>query len=101
MSKKVVGKVCGFKPVGTMVFVEMLTAEESSGTQLCLGNAKPTTPQAYVVAVGPAFKEAEWGYKVGDRVMLAGTYNPVPNYDEGRDKGSVLPHEVRGILLEE
>ena len=101
-----VKKVVGCKPVGSTIMVEHLTEQEMLGTTLHIaGKGKSTAgdvQQSYVVAVGPGFKPADWGFDVGDRVLVVGSYNPVPYTEEGgRERGIVEPHNVRGVLLEE
>jgi hypothetical protein len=86
--------------------VEHLSEQEMMNTSLELVSAgtkrKGEVQQSYVVAVGPGFEPAKWGFGVGDRVMVVGTYNPVPvPADNGRELGIVEPHNIRGVLVEE
>lgn len=102
MSKKKVGKITGYKPVGSYILVEMLTAKEASGTMLELGvNAKPSVPQGYILDIGPCVKEEEYGFKVGDRVILVGNFVPLNSLKEGdRDLGVLLPHDIKSVVEE-
>jgi co-chaperonin GroES (HSP10) len=98
-------KVVECKPVGSQVMVEHLTDQEMLGTKLAIvgkgKNKSADVQQSYVVAVGPNFKEETWGFKVGDRVMVVGSYNPVPVRSvNDRELGIVEPHNVRGVLIE-
>ena len=103
-----VPKVVGCKPIGQQVLVEHLTDNEQMGTSMILpGKAKSVDgemQQSYILAIGPMLDAEKWGFKVGDRVMVQGTYNPVPRFDgedeKGREKGLVEPHNIRGILIE-
>lgn len=88
-------------PVGSQVLLELLTAQEIMNTKLHLNNNKPTNEyQAFVLATGPNFDGAAWGFKVGDRVLVSGSGVPVPNYDDSdRDRVLMEPHSVKGVLL--
>jgi hypothetical protein len=86
--------------------VEHLTEQEMLGTKLeIVGVSKGKTvevQQSYVVAVGPSFNSTTWGFGVGDRVMVVGSYNPVPVKSVAeRELGIVEPSSVRGVLIEE
>lgn len=94
--------ITGVRAAGTMILVEMLTPQEAMGTKLALGvNAKPSAPQGYIVDIGPAIKADEWGIKVGDRVLLQGTYVPVPYSNGQREFGVVMPHDIKCVLQED
>lgn len=99
-------KIVGCIPTGSTVLVEHLTDQEIMGTSMILpGKSKGVeVQQSVVLAVGPAFDTSKWGFNVGDRVLVVGSYNPVPNYGElkeGRERGIVEPHAVRGVLKED
>lgn len=102
-------KVVGCKPTGSLVLLEHLTDQEMMGTSLTLpGKSKAVeVQQSYVRATGPSFDPTKWGYNIGDRVLVVGSYNPVPtsccpaNMPTGREYGIVEPHAVRGMLVEE
>lgn len=98
------GNVVNAKAPGTMILVEMLNAQEVAGTKLLLGhNSKPATPQAYILDIGPALKAEDWGIKVGDRVIVQGTYVPVPQYrgSNSRELGIVQAHDIKCVLQED
>jgi len=95
--------VKGVAPCGSQVLLEILTAQELMNTRLSVGvNADPKVPlQAYVRATGPLFKASDWGFKIGDRVLLSGTGVMAPNWDENhRDSFLMEPHAVKAVLLE-
>ena len=104
-----VPKVVGCKPVGTQVLVEHLNDNEMLGTTLTLPGKSKTLAgemqQSYILAIGPMLDVEKWGFKVGDRVLVQGTYNPVPKLegedDKTREKGIVEPHNIRGVLVEQ
>lgn len=90
-------------PTGNQVLVELLTPNEILGTNLHLGeNTKSVNgaPQAYVLATGPAIKD--WGVQVGDRVVLSGSFTPLPEVvsKNGRAQGCVDPHMIKAVLVE-
>ena len=100
-----VPKIISCKPVGSAVLIEHLTDNEMMGTNLVLAKSSAKTveiQQAYVLAVGPHYDEKIFGFKVGDRVTVSGSYNPLPKfYDGQRELGIVEPHAIRAILVEE
>lgn len=95
-------KVVDVKPVGSQILVEMLSAKEASGSILELGdNADIGAPQAYVLALGPSLKADEFGIRVGDRVVVAGNFTPIPPFgNNDRKKGVLEPHNVKAVLVE-
>jgi hypothetical protein len=99
-------KVIGCKPCGSQILVEHLTDNEMMGTSLHLpGKSKSggEVQQSIILDYGPSFDPKSWGFDKGDRIMVVGSYNPVPNFGEGqvREMGIVEPTNVRGVLLEE
>lgn len=104
-----VPNIVGIRPCGNSILIELLNEDEMIGTTLHLpqgmsakGEGKlMDAPQAYVLDVGPTFKSDDWGFGVGDRVMLTGSLTPAPNFDKSkRKKGTVEPHFVKAVLLE-
>lgn len=95
-------KIVGIQPFGSMVLVEHLNADEALGTSLAISDdADVGSPQAYVIALGPRLPE-DCGLKIGDRVMLQGTYVPVINYDNyKRKRGLVEIHNIKAVLVED
>lgn len=98
-----VGNICDVKATCGFILVEMLTPEESMGTRLELSNAKSVPNQAYVLDVGPAVKVEDYGIRVGNRVLLQGTFVPVPRIPgtSGRELAIVDPSTVKCIFVEE
>lgn len=89
-------------PCGSQVLVELLTAQEIMGTKLTVGESVDVgAPQGYVKAVGPTCKASDWGFKIGDRVMLHGKGPFAP--DVGGDREAVLiePNSIRAVLQED
>jgi co-chaperonin GroES (HSP10) len=98
--KENMSKVKQCSPCGYQVLLELLSAQEMLGTKIILNEASKTMRdfQAIVLAVGPMLKE-DYGFKVGDRVLLSGTGVPVPNYDDSeRDKVLMEPQSIRAVL---
>lgn len=94
-------KVVDAQPFGSMVLVEHLTAQEILGTTLEVGDATQVgSPQAYIAKLGPNVPE-DAGLEVGARVLLQGTYVPVPHYgDTKRERGLVEIHNIKAVLVE-
>lgn len=88
-------------PANQQILIERLTAQEASGITLTITDkAEMGAPQAYILAIGPRVPE-DLGFKVGDRVILQGTYVPVPKYGMShRERGLVDIHNIRGVLKE-
>lgn len=95
-----VNEVKGCRPVGSQILLELLTAQEIMNTKLHLRNNKATNEyQAFVLACGPSITSENWGFKVGDRVLVSGSGVPVPNYDDcERDRVLMEPHSIKGVL---
>lgn len=94
-------QIVGCKAAGHTVLVEMLTEQEASGTTLIV-STEPSK-QAYVLDLGPLLlsQEKQCGLKVGDRVLLQGSYVPLPLKGEGnRVLGVVDLHNIKAVLLE-
>ena len=96
-------KVIDCTPGATLVMVRMLDANEVLGTTLVLaGDTDPDqgAPQAYILKLGSLVDE-KFGFEPGQRVLLQGTFVPVPQYgDDEHMKGLVDPHNIKAILVE-
>ena len=102
-SETAVPKIKGVKPTGSQVLVEILTPQEMMGTNLTESDKVDLKVplQGYVRATGPCFKPEEWGYNVGDRVLISGGGVMAPNYDEcHRDRFFMEPHAIKSVLVE-
>lgn len=96
-------KVKNVKPAGSQILVEILTEQEMMGTNLIVGNKHDMKIplQGYIKAVGPKFKSEDWGFDVGNRVLISGAGVPSPNFDNShRDKFLLEPHAVKGVVVE-
>jgi hypothetical protein len=101
---KRVPEVVGVKPVGSQVLIEILTVQELANTIISIDQKTDLKVplQGYVKAVGPNFKSAEWGFDVGNRVLISGSGVQAPNYDNcHRDRFFMEPHAVKSVLIEE
>lgn len=98
-----VPKLKGISPAGSTILIEMLNADEALGTRLYVkDNTDVGAPQAYILAFGPNVKQDEVHLKVGDRVLLQGTFVPAPNYNNNkRQSGLVEIHNIKAVLHEE
>lgn len=88
------------RPTGNQILLELLTAQEMLGTKIIVNESKNFKEfQAIVLAEGPLAKCDQYGFKVGDRVILSGNGVPVPNFDNtGRDRVLMEPNCVKAIL---
>lgn len=94
-------KIKHCKPCGYQVLLELLTPQEMLDTKLIINEQKQNIRefQAIVLDIGPNIKE-EYGFKVGDRVILSGSGVPVPNYDGSeRDKILMDPTCIKAVLF--
>lgn len=95
-------KIKLIRPMGSSVMVEMLNPDETLGTTLYVKEDSKTgePPQGYVLALGPGLKE-DCGVQVGDRVLLQGSYIPVPDFDHhARKRGIVELHNIKALIEE-
>jgi len=96
-----VKSVSSVKPAGNQVLLELLTAQEVLNTKIIVNESKAYKEfQAIVLAEGPLAKCDQYGFKVGDRVILSGNGVPVPNFDNtGRDRVLMEPNCVKAVLV--
>lgn len=93
-------KIKKCKPCGYQVLLELLTPQEMLDTKIIINEQKQAIRefQAIVLDIGPSMKD-EYGFKVGDRVLLSGSGVPVPNYDNSeRDKILMDPICIKAVL---
>jgi hypothetical protein len=103
-SKKSARVVSGARATGTFMLVEKLTEAECENTPIILphGEQAKNSNQAYIVDIGPALEKDKWGVEIGDRVLLQGSFVPVPVKSAGgRELAIVTPHDVKAVLIEE
>lgn len=101
MKDRAIGQVASVKPCGSQILVELLTPQEQFGTVIHVNqDTRVETPEALVLAVGPSVKCEDWGFDVGDRVLLSAKVTPVPNYDNGRIKCLLEPMAIKGVIVE-
>lgn len=89
-------------PFGSSILIEHLSAQELLGTELYVSEDTKVdgAPQAYIVALGSKLNE-DSGLKVGDRVIVQGTFVPMPSLaHNGRVRGVVEVHNIKAILRE-
>jgi hypothetical protein len=98
-----VPKIKDVKPCGSQVLVEILTPQELMGTNLAVSNKVDLKVplQGYVRAVGPGFKSDDWGFGLGDRVLISGSGVMAPAYDDcHRDRFFMEPASIKSVLVE-
>jgi hypothetical protein len=96
-------RVSSVTPFGSTILIENLNPQEILETNLYVDETVKTgtAPQAYIVALGPKV-DAGAGLKVGDRVIVQGSFVPVPNTtDNGRIRGVIEMHNIKAVLVEE
>jgi len=95
-------KVTDYKAPGSKVLLEMLSPEEAAGSAL-VTVGKST--QGRIVDIGPALKAEieKYGFAVGNRVLLQGSFVPVPSFPGGDSRELVVvdPHMIQCVLVEE
>ena len=95
-------KVTDYKATGSKVLVQMLSAEEAAGSLLATGGK---SNQGRILDIGPGLLAEidKYGFAVGNRVLLQGTFVPVPRFPDGdtRELGVVDPHMIQCVLVEE
>lgn len=93
--------ISAVKPTGNQILLELLTAQEVLNTKIIVNESKAYKEfQAIVLAEGPLAKGEQYGFKVGDRVILSGNGVPVPNLDNtGRDRILMEPNCVKAVLV--
>jgi co-chaperonin GroES (HSP10) len=98
-----VPKITDVKPCGTQVLIELLTQQELANTIITLSEKTDLKVplQGYIRAVGPNFKSQDWGFQVGDRVLISGNGVIAPKYDScHRDRFLMEPYAVKSVLSE-
>lgn len=100
---KSVPQITCVQPCGSQVLIEVLTVQELANTSITISEKTDLKVplQGYVRATGPCFKSADWGFKIGDRVLISGGGVPAPNHDDSeRDRFLMEPHAVKCVLGE-
>ena len=91
-------------PANNQVLIERIKEVALSPTSVLLTDEanKKDSQQAYVLDIGPSVAP-NLGFKVGDRVMVAGSYFPVDGIlsKNGRSLNMILPDMIKCVLVEE
>lgn len=101
LADKLIRSVKGVSPCGSQVLVEVLTQKELMETflEVSEGVDAKVPLQGYIRAKGPG--AINWGFEVGDRVLISGTGVMAPNYDEThRDRFLMEPSAIKAVLNE-
>jgi hypothetical protein len=97
-------RVKAIHPFGSSVLIELLNPDEILGTNLYIGKEAKvgSAPQAYVIELGAKLNPDEIGLKVGDRILVQGTFIPVDNVgNTDRAWGILEMHNIKAVLEEE
>jgi len=98
-----VPNLAGVTPAGSQILIEFLTPQELMNTSIIVTDkTEAKVPlQGYIRAVGPSVKCEDWGFKIGDRVLVSGSGVMAPNYDKTkRDRFFMEPHAIKAVLHE-
>lgn len=98
-----VPEITGVKPCGAQVLIEILTVQELANTSLSISDKTDLKVplQGYIRDAGPSFKSEDWGFKVGDRVLISGSGVIAPNYNNShRDSFFMEAHAIKCVLSE-
>lgn len=99
-----VPKIKGVAPTGSQILIELLTPQELMGTNFFVGEKVDTKVpmQGYIRAMGPGVKTSDWGFSVGNRVLISGSGVMAPNYDNSyRERFFMEPHAIKAVLTED
>ena len=90
-------------PMGSLVMIELLGAEDLNNTSLHLPDntvVDDGAPQAYIVELGPKVAE-DSGLEVGQRIYWQGNCIPVNDPRGKRVRGLLEIHQIKGLIDEE
>ena len=96
-------KITAIRPIGSGILVEILTPQELLETKMIISEKTEmnSPPQARILEIGPSLPK-DWCIKVGDRVLLQGSFVPMPRLNkEHRNRAIVEIHSIKAILEEE
>jgi co-chaperonin GroES (HSP10) len=96
--------ITAIKPCGNQILIELLTENELMNTTLFVPEGSQgagSAPQGVVLDFGPQFDGAKWGVQKGDRVIVQGTFIPVPKVGNGhRAMGLTEFQHIKAVLVE-
>lgn len=95
-------------PVGMGILVSILDTQTVMGTSLHLSHTVKQTgesPQGRILALGPKLAQSasEYGLEVGQRVVLTGTFTPMPKCSEYENEELAIVDwtAIKSILVEQ
>lgn len=93
-------KVTDVRAIGTTILLEMLSPEEAAGSYLATTGK---SQQGRILDIGPSIETDKWGFKIGQRVLLQGSFVPVPRFQNGDQRELVVvdPHMIKCSFVEE
>lgn len=93
-------KVTDVRAIGTTILLEMLSPEEAAGSHLATTGK---SQQGRILDIGPSIETDKWGFKIGQRVLLQGSFVPVPRFPNGDQRELVVvdPHMIKCSFVEE
>ena len=101
-----VPEIVDVKPLGSLVYIELLSPQECMNTKLDLGNSTEVTiNQAVILGLGCRIP-ADYGLRIGQRVFISGPIVFGPDYGDyqwsaqGRKRGVVEYLAVKGEIVE-
>lgn len=91
-------------PCGSQIIVELLTAKQILGTTLSIEGSGDDigVPVGVIRSIGPNVKPEDWGFEVGQTILIGGVVKLIP--DELASKfvncklSIVEPNQIKAVL---
>lgn len=90
--------IVDIKPAGNMILIKAIREAELETSPIFVQGQEKMSRQAHVKALGPQVNPDN-GIKVGDRVLIAGTFVPGPEHFDEMYR-LILPDMIKAILVE-
>lgn len=98
-------KVKEIKAVGNSILVELLSQQEMAETNFILVEKDKKDsmgpPQGRILKMGPFVDYENYGIKEGDRVVLTGSFVPMPRVGNDKTKAIVDVTAIKAVLIED
>lgn len=94
----VLPQIKDIRPTGNMVLIKAIRDAELESSPIFVQGQEKMSRQAYVLALGPQVNPDN-GIKVGDRVLIQGSYVPGPEHFDEMYR-LVLPDMIKAVLID-